>query len=423
MDSAFERRDAAAFVTLMVANKWEGAFPWVEITAPSPPAPDRPGLHSVSVEYSGLIGRRETFRTWTQDPRHDSDIAVKPIANHLSVRLGDWQERQPVADQLREHIASKDPERIHNVSVQMVDREGYNLRSDPASRETYVALVSLTVDGKPKHFEYPFSAHARSMNEMFYEVPQWVNSLYLHPGASDSLTVLHDRLQQDIESYFRAGRLSVSDTFGEATGALIQACVRNGDLQEPTRFLALTHTKEARDHLNRLLQDQRKPELGRDSIRVGPDRVYTHDRLQFTKNDPQIGVVNGEFGMVQRIHPLTRSVTVALDSGRKVVFSPFRYNSLQLGYAETVSRTQGMALERVYVLLETSPSQSFRSEAKWFRDGNARLFLERKTSCPEDREILARLDRAAAHEHTRLFAGQPEQKPEPERTHKYGLKQ
>ena len=65
----------------MVANKWEGAFPWVEITAPSPPAPDRPGLHSVSVEYTGLIGRRETFRTLTQDPRRDNDGGVEALAN------------------------------------------------------------------------------------------------------------------------------------------------------------------------------------------------------------------------------------------------------------------------------------------------------------------------------------------------------
>ena len=120
---------------------------------------------------------------------------------------------------------------------------------------------------------------------------------------------------------------------------------------------------------------------------------------------------------------MTRSVTVSLDADREVKFSPFLYRACRPAYAETFHQAQGVVPDRTYLLLETSPSQTVRSEARWLCGGEARIFLERQTTCPADREILARLDRAAAQEHTRLSAGQPEQKPEPERTYKYGLKQ
>ena len=107
MDSEFERRDAAAFFTNVIKHKWEGSDPRVEITAPPAPHPERPGLHVLSVEYIGLTGRRETITTSTRDPRRDDDIGMEQVANHLWTRLGDWQERQPLVDQLWEHLASR----------------------------------------------------------------------------------------------------------------------------------------------------------------------------------------------------------------------------------------------------------------------------------------------------------------------------
>jgi ATP-dependent exoDNAse (exonuclease V) alpha subunit len=72
------------------------------------------------------------------------------------------------------------------------------------------------------------------------------------------------------------------------------------------------------------------------------------DRILFRENNRDMGVTNGSFGTLQSIDDGQFSVT--LDNGKNVTFSPQEYTCFQLGYAATVHQSQGMTVDRTFVL-------------------------------------------------------------------------
>jgi hypothetical protein len=72
------------------------------------------------------------------------------------------------------------------------------------------------------------------------------------------------------------------------------------------------------------------------------------DRIMFRKNDSTMGVMNGTFGTLTQIED--GHFSVVLDSSRTISFSPAEYNHLQLGYAATIHKSQGMTVDESYVL-------------------------------------------------------------------------
>jgi signal recognition particle GTPase len=72
------------------------------------------------------------------------------------------------------------------------------------------------------------------------------------------------------------------------------------------------------------------------------------DRICFCENNRDIGVTNGSFGTLQSIDDGQFRLT--LDNGKRVTFSPQEYMRFQLGYAATVHQSQGMTVDRTFVL-------------------------------------------------------------------------
>lgn len=76
------------------------------------------------------------------------------------------------------------------------------------------------------------------------------------------------------------------------------------------------------------------------------------DRLLFTRNDRALEVKNGLLGVVVALKDDQLSVT--LDSGRMVSFAYSDYAELQHGYAMTIHKSQGVTVDRSYVLASSS---------------------------------------------------------------------
>lgn len=80
--------------------------------------------------------------------------------------------------------------------------------------------------------------------------------------------------------------------------------------------------------------------------------VSQNDWLEFRKNDREMGVLNGDRGVLVEASP--QSFTVAVQEGEKktklVTFDPGEFHSFQLGYATTVFRSQGKTVERTYMM-------------------------------------------------------------------------
>lgn len=80
--------------------------------------------------------------------------------------------------------------------------------------------------------------------------------------------------------------------------------------------------------------------------------VSEGDRIEFRKNDRELGVNNGMSGVLLKAEKNRFSVAVQ-EGGKKsriVTFDPESYHKFQLGYASTCSRAQGRTVGKAYVL-------------------------------------------------------------------------
>lgn len=77
---------------------------------------------------------------------------------------------------------------------------------------------------------------------------------------------------------------------------------------------------------------------------------FVGDRIVFTKNSAALGVMNGHMATITKI--AADSVTARLDSQNCVSFSPKFYPHLQLGYALTTYKAQGLTVERAFIYVD-----------------------------------------------------------------------
>jgi hypothetical protein len=80
--------------------------------------------------------------------------------------------------------------------------------------------------------------------------------------------------------------------------------------------------------------------------------ISSGDRIEFRKNDPELGVTNGMSGTL--VQASEKEFVVAIDSEKEkkstIKFDPHHFQSFQLGYASTYYRSQGQTVDRAYVL-------------------------------------------------------------------------
>ncbi len=113
--------------------------------------------------------------------------------------------------------------------------------------------------------------------------------------------------------------------------------------------IILAHRKVDVTMLNAAVRAERQArgELGEAVAFGGALELAVGDRVVFTRNDKQVGVLNGQFGEVVGIEKDT--VRVQRDDGSVVQFSAKEYTDLQHGYASTIHKSQGTTVDRAMV--------------------------------------------------------------------------
>jgi ATP-dependent exoDNAse (exonuclease V) alpha subunit len=154
----------------------------------------------------------------------------------------------------------------------------------------------------------------------------------------------------------RQGRLEVADTRTEAKARLVadwwQAATN--DLGGSVMIAYRRADVAELNTVARALLDQQR--------RLGPDRMRSQggvelavgERILCTRNDRRLEIANGSRGTITAIDRSQRAVIVDLDDHRRVTL-PARYldaGHVRYGYALTGHKTQGLTVERAFVLAD-----------------------------------------------------------------------
>jgi conjugative relaxase-like TrwC/TraI family protein len=152
------------------------------------------------------------------------------------------------------------------------------------------------------------------------------------------------------------GRLTLADTHVEAKARLLADWWRaaNADLAGSVMIAYRRSDVAELNTVARALLDQ-QGKLGRDRLRFDKGvELAVGERIVCTHNDRRLEISNGNGGTITALDRKQRAVVVDLDDNRRVTL-PARYldaGHLSHGYALTGHKTQGVTVERAFVLAD-----------------------------------------------------------------------
>jgi hypothetical protein len=211
-------------------------------------------------------------------------------------------------------------------------------------------------------------------------------------------------LDQALGVYRAHGRLVAAETPGQLKQTLL------GDwweaFQQGERVAILAYRREEVDQFNTACQQLRQHagQLGPDRLQVGDRQFAIGDAVVCGKNALRtLGVANGSRGQVLALDPERRSMTVRLDNGQEATLdgryldhrpawwtrgNPGR-RTIDLGYASTGHRSQGVTLDRALVRVAGAEDHQWLYVAAT-RAAKATTFFD--VISPEPRAVELELD-------------------------------
>lgn len=116
------------------------------------------------------------------------------------------------------------------------------------------------------------------------------------------------------------------------------------------------------------------------------------DRVQFTKTDKGQDLRNGYFGVIEKIDPKTKILTIQLDNKGLKEVNPNTYDGLCHGYAATIYKAQGSTLSHVYVLHSKTTNQSTNYVALTRQTKSLSLYVS-KNETPSELQLIHQMGR------------------------------
>lgn len=131
----------------------------------------------------------------------------------------------------------------------------------------------------------------------------------------------------------------------------------------------------------------------------GPRAFAVGDRVIFTRNDHDLGVKNGSFGVVEEIDNDQLRVcmdTDGSDKARAITIMPDHYAAFDHGYACTIHKSQGATVDNAYVLgsntmdhhLSYVAMTRHRDEMRLYTEPAVLLRMERNRDSEPEQPVL-----------------------------------
>lgn len=217
--------------------------------------------------------------------------------------------------------------------------------------------------------------------------------------------------QEGLRAYAERGLLTVSENRKEAMNQLISDWDKTRN-RSGKDSLIIAGTKAETDALNRKahLKREEAGELGAESITVNGQKIHTKDRVLFTENNPKYGVMNGDFGTVRAVDPLTKHLIVKLDNGNRAVIPTLVYKKLSLGYAMTTHKGQGQTVDNAFILTGGSMTDRELSYVQMSRTRDeTRIYIEKSDAGVTLTELSKQMNRSRQKEMAHTLIKEREQ--------------
>ena len=163
-------------------------------------------------------------------------------------------------------------------------------------------------------------------------------------------SIADGRSEAALEQFAQKGMLTIKETREEAVALLVEEWKR--DATELKEKLILATTRQSVKALNELAQGERlrAGELKGAAFHLNGNDFYAGDRVLFTKNQKNLGLMNGLAGTIRTINERAGTIGVALDNGELRIVQTADYQNIELGYATTTHKAQGKTVDRAFVL-------------------------------------------------------------------------
>lgn len=205
-----------------------------------------------------------------------------------------------------------------------------------------------------------------------------------------------------LQSLSERGLVSVSKTKQKSIEKLVSDWSREvGEF--PQKALIFCGTNKEREEINR--QCQMEQSLcsrvnTTQGLKVNENYVFMGDRVLFTKNSYPLNVFNGDIGTVLSVNKRKKSLSIRKDDGQLIILPLKDYMhthnemkgkcALDLGYAVTTHKGQGVTVDRAFVLVGGTMQDR---EISYVQASRAREFTRLYTDELQAGEELTKLAR------------------------------
>ena len=251
--------------------------------------------------------------------------------------------------------------KLNSKSVVVVDEAGMVGSRDLEKLTSYAeaagARLRLVGDAKQlaaveygnAFVEISKRSEVASLTEIMRQKTAWMRA------ASEKLAV-HDL--SALREYAEHGHVHFADTTKDAQIALVNAWNDHRAGHPGQTRIVLAHTNAERIALNEMMREQLQKEGHlKDEVDVqcarGVIKMAVGEHVMFTAGSKALGVKNGTTGTITKI--CNGEIAVKLDSGKSATFradgeGTTNGNEVDVAYAVTVHKSQGMTLDKAFVL-------------------------------------------------------------------------
>lgn len=193
-----------------------------------------------------------------------------------------------------------------------------------------------------------------------------------------SVSLSRHEIGAALDAYHARGQIVLYESLDAARDALVRQVLADRQARPDESQILLAHTNAQRTRINLAVRSAlfETGELGVDQVvRLAVDEpngppsfremsLAAGERIMFSQNEYVMNVKNGTLATIERIESRAHDgqagkglgplLHVRLDDGRRLAVDPARYGALDYGYALTIHKSQGVTVDRSYLLATQS---------------------------------------------------------------------